>query len=129
MYLLNFGHPISPEHLEDLRTRFEVAVQQVVPIPVHWREDASFAELAAEALDKAGLNTHRLQTESTLINLPGHSAVAAALLAELHGRIGHFPAVIRWQAAHDGAVSAYVIAEVLNLNKIRHQARQQRGVL
>lgn len=127
MYLLNFGHPISPEHLDDLWTRFEVAVQQVVPIPVHWREDASFVKQAAAAMDEAGLDNHRLQTGSVLVNLPGHSAIAAVLLAELHGRIGHFPAVIRWQAAHDGAVSVYQIAEILNLNQIRHEARQQRG--
>ncbi len=51
--------------------------------------------------------------------------VKAADKAELHGRIGHFPAIIRLRS-RPGPVTTYEVAELLNLQSIREEARKHR---
>ena len=65
-----------------------------------------------------------------LIILPGHSLIAAALLAAallavLHGRIGHFPAVARLTRA-PGPVARFAVAEIVNLQELREESRHNR---
>lgn len=47
-------------------------------------------------------------------------------LAELHGRIGHFPVLIRLRPVADSVPTRYEVAELLNLQAIREQARYRR---
>lgn len=50
----------------------------------------------------------------------------AAPLAELHGRMGHFPAILRMRPVAESAVTQYEVAEVINLQALREQARKRR---
>ncbi|MFL5624460.1 MAG: CRISPR-associated protein Csx15, partial [Ktedonobacteraceae bacterium] len=65
------------------------------------------------------------QTRPLLINPPGFAPAAFVLLAELHGRIGHFPSLIRLRPKA-GPVTGYEVAELLNLQSIRDTARLRR---
>ena len=65
------------------------------------------------------------QTSPLLINPPGYAPAAFVLLAELHGRIGHFPSLIRLRPK-PGPVTTYEVAELLNLQAIREEARLRR---
>src|SRR5436189_17759 len=56
---------------------------------------------------------------------PGYTPAAFVLLAELHGRIGHFPSLIRLRPK-PGPVTTYEVAELLNLQAIREEARLRR---
>ncbi len=60
-----------------------------------------------------------------LVNPPGFAPAAFVLLAELHGRIGHFPALIRLRPK-PGPVTTYEVAEIPNLQSIREEARRRR---
>ncbi|MGH9546163.1 MAG: CRISPR-associated protein Csx15 [Terriglobales bacterium] len=42
-----------------------------------------------------GLPATEWQQVPLLLNLPSLSVIASMVLAEIHGRIGHFPAVMR----------------------------------
>ena len=64
-------------------------------------------------------------THPLLINPPGYAPAAFALLAELQGRIGHFPSLIRL-CPGAGAFTKYEVAELLNLQGIRERARKRR---
>jgi len=69
----------------------------------------------------------RLEVEEPVIlNLPGYAPAAAVVLAEIHGRIGHFPSVIRLKPAAGSAVTKYEVAEIINLQEIRETARTKR---
>ena len=57
-----------------------------------------------------------------IINPPGYAPAALLLLAEIHGRIGHFPTLIRMRPKH-GPVTTYHIIELLNLQTTRDAAR------
>jgi len=76
-------------------------------------------------VDTVGLTSEEWQTLPLLINPPGYAAAAFVLLAELHGRIGHFPSLIRLHPKPD-PVTSYEVAEMLNLQAIREAARKRR---
>ena len=76
-------------------------------------------------VDVVGLSSEVWQTRPLLINPPGYAPAAFVLLAELHGRIGHFPSLIRLRPKL-GPVTSYEVAELLNLQTIREAARKRR---
>jgi hypothetical protein len=61
-----------------------------------------------------------------LVNLPSLNVIAALLLAELHGRCGYFPAVLRLQPIPHTTPPQFAVAEILNLQQVREAARQRR---
>jgi len=71
------------------------------------------------------LSSEEWQTLPLVVNPPGYAPVAMALLAELHGRMEHFPTIIRLRPT-SGPVTIYEVAEVLNLQTIRETARKRR---
>jgi len=73
------------------------------------------------------LGAQNWQTDTILVNLPSLNTISAVLLAELHGRMGYFPAVIRLRAV-DGAVPPqFEVAEIINLQSVRDAARVLRS--
>jgi hypothetical protein len=48
------------------------------------------------------------------------------LLAELHGRMGHFPAVLRLRPVPDSNPPQFEVAEVINLQEVRDETRKRR---
>jgi hypothetical protein len=52
-----------------------------------------------------------------------HKLKSQLVPAELHGRIGHFPTLIRMRPKH-GSVTSYEVIELLNLQTIRDAARK-----
>ncbi len=51
---------------------------------------------------------------------------AAAVLAELHGRCGYFPPVVRLRPVAGSLPPRYEVAEIINLQAMRDAARQRR---
>jgi len=76
-------------------------------------------------VNSIALTSEEWQTHLLLINPPGFAPAAFVLLAELHGRIGHFPTLIRLRPK-PGPITTYEVAELLNLQNIREQARLRR---
>ena len=61
-----------------------------------------------------------------VVNLPGYAPAVAVLLAELHGRMGYFPAIVRVRPVGGAVPPRFEVGEVLNLQAIRVEARKQR---
>jgi len=55
-----------------------------------------------------------------------YAPAAFVLLAELHGRIGHFPSLIRLRPLPGSTPTTYEVAELINLQAIREEARGRR---
>lgn len=126
MLLLNFSHPLTQPNFAQLAD----LLGEPPPAPIdrmpQFDHHRSFAEQAAELADSMDLSPTQWQTEPILINPPGHALITAALLAELHGRMGHFPTVIRLRPVEGAAVREFEVAELVNLQAIRDQARLTR---
>jgi len=60
------------------------------------------------------------------LNLPSLNFIAALLLAELHGRMGYFPPILRLRPAEGSVPPRYAVAEILNLQALRDAARLKR---
>lgn len=125
MLILNFAHPLSDEQLAQITHLTGQTVDEVRDFSVRFDPDEPFAPQARRLMDQVGLAPDTWQREVILINLPSLSNLAAVLLAELHGRTGHFPAVLRLKPVQ-GALPGYEVAEIINLQAVRDQAREVR---
>jgi len=126
MIVLNFTHPLNEEHLQDIKALTGQPVQDVIAIKCYFDVQRPFAEQARELLDGLGWDAETWQTTPLLVNPPALNVIAATVLAELQGRHGHFPAVLRLRPVANTTPTQFEVAEVLNLDAIRDQARQER---
>jgi hypothetical protein len=77
-------------------------------------------------VDAVGLSPAEWQTTPLLVNPPSLNVIAVTLLAELHGRMGYFPAVIRLRPVAGSTPQQFEVAEILNLQAVREAARTRR---
>ena len=125
MLILNFTHPLTSEHIAQIESLAHISIENVRTIPVQIEQSESLAEQIARIIDKAQLTSEEWQTRSILINPPGYAPSAFVLMAELHGRMGHFPTFIRMRPKQ-GPVTSFEVAELLNLQTVREEARKRR---
>jgi len=69
------------------------------------------------------IETHLYSPSFILINQSDYVPAALLLLSAIHGRIGHFPTLIRMRPKHS-SVTTYEVLELLNLQTIRDAARK-----
>lgn len=122
---LNYAHPLTDAQLADL-DRLVGEATRVVAITAQVDRSRPLAEVAHELADAAGLSPDEWQTTPLLLNPPALAPVALALIAEIHGRCGGFPAIINVRPVPGSVPTRYEVAEVVNLQAIREQARARR---
>lgn len=122
MLLLNYAHPLTDTQRLQLRALLgqEVAVRD---IPVQADRQRPIRDVARDLADAAALTPAQWQELPLLINPPGLAPLAVALIAEVHGRSGHFPAVLNIRPSTSAPAPTYEVAEVVNLQDVRDQAR------
>ena len=125
MIILNFSHPITDEQRTRIIELAGAPIEDIRAIPVQIDQARELETQVRAIVDSTGLSSEEWQTRELLINPPGYAPAAFVLLAELHGRIGHFPALIRLRP-RPGPVTTYEVAELLNLQTIREEARRHR---
>jgi len=126
MLILNYAHPLTEAQREQLQHHLDQPIAEVREIPTQLDLDAPFAPQVAALADVAKLTPKQWQTTPLLIVLPALNYAAAALLAELHGRMGYFPPIVRLRPVEGALPPRYEVAEVLNLQALRAAARQRR---
>jgi hypothetical protein len=126
MLLLNFGHPLTDAHLARIRELAGRDIERVVLVPTHFDHARSFAEQIRELLATVPLTPEQWQTTPLLINPPSLAPITAVLLAEIHGRSGFFPTILRLRPAVDATPPVFEVAELINLQSVRDSARLRR---
>ena len=125
MLILNFTHPLTLEQRAQIEALAHTSIEEVRTITVQIEQAEPLEPQITAVVDAVGLTSEEWQTRPLLINPPGYAPAAFVLLAELHGRIGHFPSLIRLRPKA-GPVTSYEVAELLNLQSIREAARKRR---
>ena len=126
MILLNFAHRLTASQTEQIDALVGIPLERVVEVPTHFDVARPFTEQALELVNQAGLKGEEWETLPLLVNLPALSVIAGLVLAEIHGRSGHFPAILRLRLKEGAVVQEYEAAEILNLQQVRDVARKQR---
>jgi len=125
MLILNFTHPLTDVHKAQIESLAGLTIDDIHTIPVQIDQNESLEGQIRAIVDAVPLTSEQWQTRSLLINPPGYAPAAFVLLAELHGRMGHFPTLIRMRPKQ-GPVTSFEVAELLNLQTIRETARTYR---
>lgn len=125
MILLNFSHPLSAEQLVAVEALTHARVERVLEVRSQVDAQAPLAPQVAAMADAAGLTPAEWQNEALLINPPSLNYSAVALVAELHGRVGYFPACVRLRPVADAMPPRFEVAEIMNLQAVRDAARQR----
>lgn len=127
MLLLNFTHPITPAQRAQIEDLTGQAIDRVIERMPHFDDGRPLAPQVRELVDSVGLSSQAWQTEALLINPPGLAPAALCLMAELHGRTGYFPAVVRIRPVPDAVPRQFEVAEILDLQTVRDKARTRRS--
>ena len=125
MLILNFTHPLTGEQKSQIEALVGAPIDEIRTIPVQIDQGELLTPQIVNIVNAVQLTSEEWQTRSLLINPPGYAPAAFVLLAELHGRIGHFPTLIRLRPK-DGPLPSYEVAELLNLQTVREAARRRR---
>jgi hypothetical protein len=123
--IVNFAHPVTETQKSKIEQLARQTVRRIIDVPAQFEDGAGFAEQARALIDAVGLSAEDWQTHPLLVVLPSLSIIAALVLAEIHGRVGHFPAVLRMRPAPI-AIRQFEAAEILDLQAIRDTARRTR---
>ena len=126
MILLNFSHPLTPDHLRQIEALTGQQVERVVEVHSQIEPQQPLVPQVVALADKAELSPEEWQTLPLLVNPPSLNFIAVVLLAELHGRCGYFPAHLRLRPVPNSTPPRYEVAEVINLQTVRDGARRKR---
>ena len=126
MIVVNFSHPLTPHQREQLEAACGQSVDRVIDVPVHCDHALSFGPQAAALITAAGLSAAEWQSLPIVVVPPSLVAIALACLADLHGRMGYFPTVIRLRPRQDAVPPTFDLAEVIDLQRMRDASRATR---
>jgi hypothetical protein len=101
-------------------------VERVIAAPAQFDTQQPFAPQVEALLAQIPLTGEEWQTAPLLIVPPALNFITAVLLAELHGRMGYFPAIVRLRPMPESVPPRFEVAEVINLQAVREHARLSR---
>lgn len=126
MILLNFSHPLTPAQQAQIEALTGQRIDRTIDAMPQFDEQQPFGPQLAALLAQVDLTPAQWQSEPLLVVLPSLNFIAALLLAELHGRMGYFPPVVRTRPVANTVPRRYEVAELLDLQGIRETARKAR---
>jgi hypothetical protein len=126
MLLLNLSHPLTPDQLSQVEAITGQPVERVLALPAQFDHQQPFGPQLDALMAQVELSPEDWQTAPLLVNPPSLNFITALVLAELHGRMGYFPPVIRLRPVEGALPPRYEVAEILNLQAVRDAARLKR---
>jgi len=126
MILINFAHPLTPEQCASVERSSGQALDRVIEVKTQLDHEQPFAAQVRQLVDTVGLLSAEWQSLPLVVNLPSLNVIAALVVADLHGRCGYFPAVLRLKPVPDSTPPQFTVAEVINVQTVRDAARQRR---
>ena len=126
MIVVNYSHTLTEGQRHEIEALAGQAIARLVHVPTQFDPAQPYAEQVRALVDATPLSATDWQTCALLIVPPGHSLIAAALLAELHGRMGYFAAVVRVRPVAESTPPRFEVAELVDLQAVRDEARKRR---
>jgi hypothetical protein len=124
MLLLNYAHPLTEEQLARIAELLGAA-PELHEVKTQIDQALPLAPQVAALANAAGLAPEQWRPP-LIINPPGLAPAAVALIAEIHGRMGHFPTLLRLRPAQVGPTTTFEVVELIDLHVLREAARERR---
>ena len=126
MILLNFSHPITDAQRTQIEALTDSSITSLIEVMAQFDEQEPFVPQLETLLDQVPLTPAQWQGEPILVILPSLNFIAGLLLAELHGRMGYFPPIVRTRPVANVLPRRFEVAEILDLQAVREVARSRR---
>lgn len=126
MQVINFSHPLTAEQVAQIEALLGRSVDGIRNVRVQLDVTQPFVPQVVALTDSLGISAEEWQTANFLFVLPALSAAAAIMVAQLHGQMGYFPAIVRLRPVADALVTTFEVAEIIGLGSVRHKAREMR---
>lgn len=126
MILLNFSHPITPAQAAQIEALTGQSIARTIDAPAQFDVTLPFvaqAEVLLAGLPLAPIDWH---SAAILVVPPALNFITGVLLAEMHGRMGYFPTIVRIRPQAGVTPPVYEVAEIINLQAVRESARLRR---
>lgn len=123
---INLSHPLTAEHQQQIEQLTGQPIDRLIERMAQFDTTKPFAGQATALVDSLGVVPAEWQQASLVLNLPSLNFGAATILAELHGRCGYFPPIIRTRPVEGSLPPRYEVAEIVNLQALRDAARTKR---
>jgi hypothetical protein len=115
MILINFGAAFRPLQIAQAEALLHEPITRVIDLSIKVDPDQEMLPQFKKSMAKLKLNDTDLCAEPVVINLPNQNYLAVMVLAELHGRMGYFPPILRARMKSSGLLPYYEVAEVIDL--------------
>jgi len=125
LWVLNFAHPLTDSQQRTVEKLTGQRIEKILEFRCHFDHNRSFSEQARCLVEGATLTSAQWQSLPILVNPPSLAPIACLILAELHGRMGYFPPILRLRPS-ETIPPQYEVAEIINLQAIRDSARNRR---
>jgi hypothetical protein len=121
-------HPLTEQQLDNIEKLTGQSVSDVREEPTQTQIDDTrpLVEQVNAIIEGFGLTPAEWQSTPLLVNLPWFAPACGAALAELHGRMGYFPTIIRMRPVADTTPRQYEVGELIDLQQVREAARSRR---
>lgn len=126
MIVVNFSHPLALHQRDAIEAACSRPIERVIDVPVHCDHAEPFGLQATQFVDAARLTPTEWQSLPILVVPPALAPIAAACLAEVHGRMGCLPAIVRLRPRPEAVPPVFDVAEIIDLQRIRETARARR---
>jgi len=126
VWIINFGHPLTEEQKQSIERITQASIEQIIAITPQFDNSLSYAEQCVELIDRVGLTPEQWQGLRLLVVPPSFAPIASCVIAELHGRMGYFPPIVRLRPIANCVPPQFEVAEIINLQAIREEARSRR---
>ena len=124
MTLLNLAEPLSREDVSVIAALSGRRARRVVDVVPRFDANLPLAPQVSSLVDGLGFSTKEWETTSIVICLPPDPVAATLVVAEIAGRRGRAPTVVRYGAAKVGGKREP--AELISLHEVRKEARHVR---
>jgi hypothetical protein len=126
MLIMNFTHPLTEKQEHRIEALAGRAIERTIAVMPQFDEEDLLAVQTEALLEGVGLSPEAWQTTPMIVNLPGFAPAAALLLAGLHGRMGHFPTIVRLRPVKGILPRVFEVAELIDLQGARDTSRLAR---
>ena len=130
MYVINFSHPLTEDQKEQLNQHLGLKEDpdalNILDVRAQFDISQPFGPQVVALAGQVGLSPMEWQSERIVVLPPALAPAAILMLAELHGRMGYYPPCIRLTQRPGSTPPVFDVAELLDLNQQRQEARKRR---